>query len=94
MKIAFISPEVYPFAKTGGLADVAGVLPKTLEMLGHEVKVFMPKYDLIDESMFGLQYNWDVGEMQIRVAGHIRSAHLYQTKLPDSNFPAGQTGVK
>lgn len=44
MKIAFFSSEVYPFAKTGGLADVAGALPIALGNMGHEVKVFMPLY--------------------------------------------------
>lgn len=44
MKIAFFSSEVFPFAKTGGLADVAGALPKALSELGAEVKVFMPLY--------------------------------------------------
>jgi len=72
MKIAFVVSEVYPYAKTGGLADVAGALPKSLEKLGCEVKVFMPKYYSVDENKFGLHYNWNVGEMPIRVAGHIR----------------------
>lgn len=44
MNIAFISSEVVPFAKTGGLADVAGSLPKFLSRQGAEVKVFMPFY--------------------------------------------------
>jgi starch synthase len=56
MKIAFVSSEVFPFSKTGGLADVAGALPKALEKLGHDVKIFTPKYDLIDENKFGLKY--------------------------------------
>lgn len=50
MKIAIAATEVAPYAKTGGLADVMGSLPKALEKLGCEVKVFMPKYSLIDES--------------------------------------------
>jgi starch synthase len=44
MKILFLSSEVVPFAKTGGLADVAGALPAALEHLGHEVRVALPKY--------------------------------------------------
>ena len=70
MKIAFLSSEAVPFAKTGGLADVAGSLPAALAELGCEVKVFLPKYSFVDESKFGLHYNWDVGEMLIRISGH------------------------
>lgn len=44
MKIAFSSSEVFPFAKTGGLADVSGALPKALRGKGCEVKVFLPLY--------------------------------------------------
>ncbi len=85
MKIAIVSSECVPYAKTGGLGDVVGSLPKSLEKLGCDVKVFIPKYLFIDESKFGLRYNWDVGEMQIRVSGIVRSVHLHQAKLPNSN---------
>jgi starch synthase len=44
LRILFVASEVEPFAKTGGLADVAGALPKALERLGHDVRVFMPCY--------------------------------------------------
>jgi starch synthase len=44
LNILFVSAEVSPFAKTGGLADVAGSLPKVLAELGHDVRVVMPKY--------------------------------------------------
>ncbi|MCF7869709.1 MAG: glycogen synthase GlgA [Candidatus Omnitrophica bacterium] len=48
MRIAFCSSEVYPFAKTGGLADVSGSLPLSLAALGHQVKIFMPWYKGIE----------------------------------------------
>jgi len=54
MKIALVSPEIVPFAKTGGLADVAGALPKALAKLGMEVVVVMPRYKSVDEKKFGL----------------------------------------
>jgi starch synthase len=44
MKVAFLASEIIPYAKTGGLADVAGALPKFLAGLGAEVRVFMPLY--------------------------------------------------
>lgn len=44
--IHFLSAECYPAAKTGGLADVVGALPKYLNKLGASVFVFMPKYDM------------------------------------------------
>ncbi|MCX8104831.1 MAG: glycogen synthase GlgA [Ignavibacterium album] len=85
MKVAFVTTECVPYAKTGGLADVAGSLPKALEKLGVEVKIFMPKYLFINEAFHGLKYNWDIGEMLIRVNGMVHSVHLHQAKLPNSN---------
>jgi len=49
LKILFVSSEVTPFAKTGGLADVSGSLPQALEMLGHQVVIVMPLYRWVRE---------------------------------------------
>ena len=55
MKVLFCASEVVPFAKTGGLADVAGALPLELFKLGVEVKVVMPRYKCIDPLKFELK---------------------------------------
>ncbi len=44
LNIIHITPEVSPFSKTGGLADVARSLPKALKRLGHQVKIITPLY--------------------------------------------------
>ncbi|MFA6136586.1 MAG: glycogen synthase GlgA [Sulfurimonas sp.] len=52
LKIFIVASEVVPFAKTGGLADVAGALPKALKALGHDVRVVMPRYYVVDKTEF------------------------------------------
>lgn len=49
MNILMLSSEVAPFAKSGGLGDVLGALPQKLAALGHDVRVMLPKYGLIEE---------------------------------------------
>lgn len=48
MKILFLSSEVVPWSKTGGLADVSGALPAALRHLDHKVLTITPRYDSID----------------------------------------------
>jgi len=55
LKILFAAAEVVPFAKTGGLADVAGALPKVLAEQGHDVRIVMPRYGSIDGAKYGLR---------------------------------------
>ncbi len=47
MKIVFIGSEATPFAKSGGLADVLGALPKALAVLGHDIRVVLPKHNVV-----------------------------------------------
>ncbi|MBC8066289.1 MAG: glycogen synthase [Chlorobia bacterium] len=58
MNIVFISAEVAPFAKVGGLADVAGSLPQSLAALGHDVTVMMPAYQMVLDDP-----RWDVRDV-------------------------------
>ena len=44
LKVLFVASECVPFAKTGGLADVAGALPIALAQRGHDVRVVLPRY--------------------------------------------------
>jgi starch synthase len=46
LNILFAASEAVPYAKTGGLADVAGALPKALARLGHSVRLVIPRYQI------------------------------------------------
>lgn len=48
-RVLFVASEVVPFIKTGGLADVAGSLPKYFNKEEYDVRVMMPKYTAIPE---------------------------------------------
>ena len=52
LSICFIASEVAPYAKTGGLADVASALPAYLAGRGHDVRLFMPLHATIDTSKY------------------------------------------
>ena len=44
LRVLFVASEATPFAKTGGLGDVAGALPRALRALGHDVRILMPRH--------------------------------------------------
>ncbi|MCX5774085.1 MAG: glycogen synthase GlgA [Fusobacteria bacterium] len=48
-KILLVASEIAPLVKTGGLADVAGALPKELKKLGHDIRLIMPEYSQIPQ---------------------------------------------
>jgi len=56
LKILFLSSEEAPFAKVGGLGEVAFSLPRALKRLGHDARVMIPLYGNIDQEKFKLAY--------------------------------------
>ncbi|NOQ63144.1 MAG: glycogen synthase GlgA [Methyloprofundus sp.] len=76
-KILFVSSEVHPLIKTGGLADVAGSLPLALAELDQEVRVIIPKYH-------ALKLGDDV-EYRCTVRVDNKDVNIFETRLPDSN---------
>ena len=55
LKILFVAAEAAPFAAVGGLASVMYSLPKALSRLGHDARVFMPRYVFIDDQKNNLK---------------------------------------
>lgn len=87
MRICFIAAEVAPLAKTGGLADVAGALPRYLHEHGHDVRVFMPLYSSIGLAALGAQHVPAVQDVELRLGAHRYSFSLLEARLPGSQAP-------
>ena len=85
MKIMYVSAEVAPFSKVGGLADVMGSLPKVLEKMGHEVAIFTPLHGCIDQKKYNIQ---DVPNSKLTIDYSYGQYYfnLKMAKLPDSNI--------
>lgn len=69
LKILFVTSEVVPFVKTGGLADVSAALPQTLAELGHEVRIVVPKYGAVDDRKFKIHEVVRLKDIKIELAG-------------------------
>ncbi len=80
MRVLFAASEVAPFAKTGGLADVAGALPAALAGLGVDVRVVMPLYRQIDRGAHALR---DTGTLlEVPIAGRTETTAVHEGRLP------------
>jgi starch synthase len=84
MNVCFVTSEAVPYAKTGGLGDVSGSLPKALAALGCRVKVIMPLYNSIDTMEHQLSFSSDLGRMTVGIGGREVPFHGWHGYLPDS----------
>ncbi len=85
MKVCLCSAECVPYVKTGGLADITGSLPKSLEHLGCEVKVFIPLYNTIGTIFHGLLKNNEFEDIQVQIGDAVHTFNIWEGELPDSD---------
>jgi starch synthase len=55
LRVLLVASEASPFAKTGGLGDVAAALPRALRALGHDVRILMPRYRGVEGHASGIR---------------------------------------
>lgn len=89
LKILFLGAEAAPFAKTGGLGDVVGSLPKVLRAMGHDVRVAMPAYPAIEAAFQSGKWNlkalpWD---WKVPTGAGFLPAGLLEGQVPGSDVP-------
>lgn len=84
LKVLFVSPEVEPFIKVGGLADMVGSLPKALTALGHDVRIVLPAYGSLKRDS-----SWQprTDPLGVDVGTEAHWARTWESVLPSSKVP-------
>ena len=85
MRILYAASEVAGFAKTGGLADVLGSLPRALAQRGHECAVIMPLYRGIRSGKLSLTPTGHT--TTVPLGSRALQGGLWRSTLPDSDVP-------
>lgn len=86
LKILLATSEAVPFAKTGGLADVAGTLPVAIREQGHDIRLVMPRYYNIDKEKFNLRQIEHPLGVPMGIIGEMWCA-IYEGRLPETDIP-------
>jgi len=93
-KILFVSSELHPFAKTGGLGDVSNSLPKALKNLHQDIRVLIPAYSFAVKKAESVKHVAKIdlpatgfpGHLGLKIeAGKTNSVSIIETKLPGSH---------
>lgn len=84
LRIWFCTPEAVPFAKTGGLADVAGALPAALAEAGCDVRIVLPGYRAIDRGKFTFR---TIGTASVPLGGARVDVGFLEGRLPGAGRP-------
>lgn len=87
LKVCILSSEIMPFAKTGGLSDVAGALIRELAQLGHEVRAFMPLYASVRRAHPATQPVLGLQNVGLTVGNRVYAFSVRTTSLPDTQIP-------
>jgi starch synthase len=79
MEILFVTTELAPFVKVGGLADVSAALPKTLKALGHKVTIVMPRFPAFEQA--GLLLARRLTPLTLEMGGKTHEVTVFDGRL-------------
>lgn len=71
LKILFVTTDLAPFSKAGGLGDVSRSLPKAFSKMGHSVRIIMPRHGVIDEKKHNIKLVKDNLKVKIKESAEI-----------------------
>lgn len=87
MNILFVTAEVAPFAKTGGLADVSAALPRQLHRRGHDVRVFLPLYSRAVADGRAFAAAPELRDQEVQLGSHRFQFSVMTSPLPGTDLP-------
>ena len=94
LKVLFVSAEVAPFSKTGGLGDVSGALPRYLHEAGHDVRLFTPLYSKIDPKGRDFQPEPALRGIPVRLGSRTYRFNVYTAPLPQPSSTATTAALR
>lgn len=84
LKILYVSAEIAPFVRSGSLADVAGSLPKVLKDVGHDIRLFIPKYSTINDRKYTIREVIRLKDIKVPLHNKTIHADVKSAFLPNS----------
>lgn len=87
LKLCLLSSEIMPYAKSGGLADVAGALLRNLRALGHDIRAFLPLYPVVRQKHPQVQPVLGLQQLSLNVGGTDYSYGIHTASFPGTDIP-------
>jgi len=87
LQLCVLSSEIMPYAKAGGLADVAGALIRNLRLIGHDVRGFMPLYPVVRPKHAELQPVLGLQQIALRIGASEYAFSLHTASFPGTDIP-------
>lgn len=85
LDVLYVVAEADPFVKSGSLGDLAGILPKNVKTLGHEIRVMLPGYGFINERRHHLHNLLRMKDIEVPVGDTLERAQIKSSYLNCEN---------